>query len=137
MLTAERGVVRVRGQADGRRREVLAACDAPAKPGLQCRGAAQAIRDAGENDREIGGAEGHDEQGEARGGGAALHRAGELPAVVDQFANDAEDAADGGGDGKAGPMRIGGRGWGGGVGRGHEQNKNTRAGTVARKTFLH
>ena len=105
------------GHADGRWREVLAAGGAPAKPGFQGRGAAQAIGDAGEDDGEIGGAEGSGEQGEAWGGSALLDRAGELLAVVDQFADEAEDAADGGGDGRAGPRRIGVRGWGGGWAR--------------------
>ena len=82
------------GQADGRRREVLAARGAPAEPGFQGRGATQAIGDAGEDDGEIGGAEGPGEQGKARGGGALLDRAGELLAVVDQFADEAEDAAE-------------------------------------------
>jgi len=113
-------------QADGRRREVLAACGAPAEPGFQCGGTAQAIGDAGEDDREIGGAEGSGEQGEAWGGSAKLNRAGELLAVVDQFADDAENAADGARDGAARPMGIGVRGGGGGLGvDAHERNKNT------------
>ena len=125
------------GLADGRRREVLAAGGALAKPGFQSRGAAQAIGDAGEDDGEIGGAEGSGEQGEAWGGSALLNRAGELPAVVDQFADEAEDAAEGGGHGRVGPGRIGVRGWGGGWGGGgHERNKNTREEVLSRKIFL-
>ncbi len=75
----------------------------PAQPGLQRRGATQATGDAGEDDAEIGGAEGSGELNEAWGGGALLNRAGELPAVVDQFADEAEDAADGAGDVRVGP----------------------------------
>ena len=55
------------GLADGRWREVLAAGGALAKPGFQCHGAAQAIGDAGEDDSEIGGAEGSGEEGKAWG----------------------------------------------------------------------
>jgi hypothetical protein len=124
------------GQADGRRREVLAASSAPAKHGFQRGGAAQAVGDAGEDDSEIGGAEGYGEQGEAGGGSAALNRSGELPAVVDKFADDAEDAAESSGHGRAGPNRIGFRGWGGGLGRGgHEQNKNIRGGVMSRENI--
>ena len=100
----------------------------PAKPGFQCRGAAQAIGDAGEDDGEIGGAEGPGEQGEARGRGALLNRAGEFLAVIDQFADQAEDAADAAGDVGAGPRWLGVRGWGRSLGCGrHEQNKNTKS----------
>ena len=104
------------GQADGGWLEVLAAGGAMAKRGFQGRGAAQAIGDAGEDDGEIGGAEGSGEEGEAWGGSALVNRAGELPAVVDQFADEAEDAAEAAGHGWGGPGRIGVRGWGGGLG---------------------
>jgi hypothetical protein len=57
------------GQTDGRHRKVQAACRASAEPGFQGRGAAQAIGDAGEDDRDVGGAEGSGEEGEASGGG--------------------------------------------------------------------
>ena len=104
------------GHADRRRREIPAACGALAKPGFEGRGATQAIGDAGEDGREIAGAEGSREQGEAWGVSALLHRAGELLAVVDQFADQAEDAAEGGGDGRVVPGRIGMiRGWRGGL----------------------
>ncbi len=59
------------------------------------------------DDRDIGGAEGFGEQDEVSGGGALLNRAGELPAVVDQSAEDAEDVADAAGHARIGPMRIG------------------------------
>jgi hypothetical protein len=98
-----------------------------AKPGFQRRGAAQAIGDAGEDDGEIGGAEGSGERGKAWGGSALVDRAGDLPAVVDQFADEAEDAAEGGGHCRAGPGRIGMWGWGGRLGLGiHGRNKNMK-----------
>jgi hypothetical protein len=109
------------GLADGRWREVLAAGGALAKPGFQCHGAAQAIGDAGEDDSEIGGAEGSGEEGKAWGGSAMPNRARELPAVVDQFADKAEHAAEGGRHGRVVPGRIGVRGRRRGLGDGgHE-----------------
>ncbi len=127
----------MRARAEGRWREVLAAGGALAERGFQGRGAAQAVGDAGEDDREIGGAERLGEDGEARGGGALAGRGGELPAVVDQSADDAEDAAEGAGDGCGVPLRIGGRGRGGGLGFGrHERNKNTKNRALSRKSFL-
>ena len=95
------------GQADGRWRQVPAACGALAEPGFQGRGAVQAGGDAGEDDGEVGGAEGSGEPGKSRGGGALLDRAGEVPAVVDQPAEHAEDAADTVGRVRAGPGCIG------------------------------
>jgi hypothetical protein len=60
-----------------------------------------------------------------------------LFAVVDQFAEDADDAADAGGHVRGGPRWIGVGGWGGGLGGGrHERNRNTKPGTLSRKTFL-
>ena len=115
------------GQADGRNREVPAALGAFAELGFQHRGPAQATGDAGEDDGDIGGAERSDEEGEAWGAGALLHRGGELFAIVDQLANEVEDAAEAAGHVGAGPGRIGLRGWGGEFeGGGHERNKNTK-----------
>ena len=92
-----------------------------AQPGFERRGAAQAVGDAGEDDREVGGAEGAGEQGEAWGSGALLDRAGELRAVVDQFTDEEEDAAEGRRHGGVAPERIGVCGWCGGLGGGgHE-----------------
>ena len=125
------------GQADGRRLEVLAASGMPAQPGLQRRGATQATGDAGENNAEIGGAEGTGELNEAWDGGVLLNRFSDLPAVVDQSADEAEDAADRTGDVTAGPVSIGSCGRGGGLGRGrHERNKNTNEGLLSRKENL-
>ena len=98
------------GHAGGRWRQVPAACGALAEPGFQGRGAAQAGGNAGEDDRDIGGAEGSGEEGEAGGGGALLDGGGELFAVVDQPAEDAEDATDAGGHDGGGPGWIGGHG---------------------------
>ena len=61
------------GQANRRRRKVLAACGAPAKPDFERRRPAQAAGDAGEDDREVGGAKGAGEQGESWGRGALLN----------------------------------------------------------------
>jgi hypothetical protein len=109
----------------------------PAQPGLQRRGATQATGDAGEDDSEIGSAEGSGELNEAWGGGAALNRLGELPAVVDQFADEAKDAVDGTGYARAGPVRIGSCGRGGSLGRGrHERNRNTSEALLSRKEYL-
>ena len=102
--------------------QVPAACGAPAKPGFQGRGAEQARGDAGEDDREIGGGEGSGEKGTAWGADTLLNCGGELLAVIDQFAQDAEDATDAGRHARVGPGRIGGHGWDGSLGRGgHEQ----------------
>jgi hypothetical protein len=81
-----------------------------AQPGLQRRGATQATGDAGEDDAEIGGAERSGELHEAWDGSALLNRVGELPAVVDQFADEAEDATDAAGHGWGGLGRTGVRG---------------------------
>ena len=105
------------GHADGRWREVSAAGGATAQRGFEGRGATQAAGDAGEDGGEVGGAEGFGEEGEAWGGGALLDRGGELLAVVDQFADDAEDAAEAAGCVCVGPRWIGVRGSGRGVGR--------------------
>ena len=108
-----------------------------AERGFEGRGATQAVGDAGEDDGEVGGAEGSGEEREAWGGGALLNRAGELLAVVDQFADEAEDAAEAAGYGCGGPGRIGVCGWGGGLGGGgHERNKNMGGEGPSRKMFL-
>ena len=94
--------------------------------GFEGGGAAQAIGDAGEDDGDVGAAERSGEVGGAWGGGVLLDRGGELLAIVDEFAEDAEDAAEGIGHGFAGPGRNGIWGWRGELGGGrHERNKNT------------
>jgi hypothetical protein len=108
--------------ADGRGREVLAARGALAQLGLQGRGEAQAVGDAGEDDGEVGAADAFGEEDDIRGGGALLDRGGKFLAEVDQPADDAEDAAEGGGHGWGGPGWIGFDGRGRGVGGGgHER----------------
>jgi hypothetical protein len=124
------------GEGGGRRLEVPAALGALAQPGFQGGGATQAVGDAGEDDGEVGGAEGYGEQGEARGGGALLGGGGELAAEVDQAADDAKDAADAGGHGWGGPRRIGVFGGGRGVGGGgHERKQNIGKEAASRKIF--
>jgi hypothetical protein len=83
--------------------------------------AEQAAGDASKDGGDIGGAEAAGELGEAWAVGALLKRVGELSAVIDQFADDAEDAADGGGHGRGGPRWIGVHGWGGGLVGRHER----------------
>ena len=92
------------------------------QPCLERVGALQATGDGGQDQRDIGGAEAEFDGGEV--GGALLQRCGQLPAVVDQLADQAEQAAD-----RAGRVRAGrnGRGLGdGGGGRGgHGRNNST------------
>jgi hypothetical protein len=70
---------------------------------------------------------------------ALLQRGGELPAIVDQRADEGEEAP-----GAAGCVRTGGRpilvgigavGWDGGGRGGHERNMNLSGGSVARNIF--
>jgi hypothetical protein len=70
-----------------------------------------------------------------------LQRAGELPAVVDQRADEAEEAAGAGGciGAGGGPIlvRIRAIGWDGGGGRGgHERDRSIGGRAVARNSFL-
>ncbi len=115
------------GRTDGVWRKVLAAFGAEAQFGLEGRGETQAVGDAGEDEREVGGAEASGEAGEVWGGGALLDRDGDLFAEVDESAEDAEYAADCGGRGWGGPrwIGVGGRGRGEGWAERHEQKKNT------------
>jgi hypothetical protein len=84
----------------------------------------QAVGDAREDQRDVVGAEVAD--GEAEGGGAMLaQRAGEFAAVVDERADQDEQAQGAGGLG----------GWVGGRG-GHERNRNIMWRLLSRKVFL-
>ena len=117
-------------QADGRRLQVLAAGGAPAEPGFERGGAEQTAGDAGEDQREIAGAEDCGDEGEAgedmRVGGVLAQRVGEILAVGDERADEAEDLADAR---RHGPMGIGLDGCDrGGGGVEHERNKNTKRG---------
>ena len=104
--------------------------------GFEGRGSAQAIGDAGEDDREVGGAEGSGEHGETWGGSALLDRAGELLAVVDQFADEAEDSAEGGGQGRV-PRGGSGSLVGAGAWAATEMNVNkSMEAALSRKYFL-
>src|SRR5262249_1735865 len=117
---------RRRGKGYGRRQKVLAARGTLAEHGVQRRSAAQTAGDAGQDHRDVGGAEGSGEKGEARCGGALLDGDGDLLAAVDQLADQAQDTAEGGRRGCAGPRRIGIGCWDGRLDLGtHERNKNT------------
>ena len=84
----------------------------------------QAVGDAREDQRDIVGAEVANR--EAEGGSAMLaQRAGEFAAVVDERADQDEEAEGAGGL----------RGWVGGR-AGHERNRNIRRSPVSRKVFL-
>ena len=110
--------------------QVLAAGGALAEPVFERGGAEQAACGAGEDQREIGGCEGGGDEGEAgeemRGGAVLAQRVGEIPAVGDEGAEEAEDLADTRGHG---PIGIGLEGFGrcGGCVE-HEHNKNTKCG---------
>jgi hypothetical protein len=66
-----------------------------------------------------------------------LDRSGEVRAVVDEFADEAEDAAEAAGHVRGRPRWIGGCGRRGGSDRGrHERNKNTNEAPLSRKIFL-
>ena len=75
-----------------------------------------ALGDAGEDQGEVAGAEGGREVGLVVGDGALAERGGELLAVVDEFADEREQAA---GAALWGEVDSGGRG-------GHERRKNTK-----------
>ena len=69
-----------------------------------------------------------------RDGGVVVERVGEIPAVGDERADDAEDLADAR---RHGPIGIGLEGFGrGGGGVAHERNKNIERGCCARTFFL-
>ena len=102
------------GHAKGGWREVLAALDALGQHGFEGHGAAQAAGDAGDDERDVGGAEGFGEEPEVRGGGAFMGGGDELLADADESADDVEDAAEAGERGWGVPRWIGvdGLGWG-------------------------
>src|SRR5271166_2984431 len=89
---------------------------------LEQAGAMQALGDAGEDQREMIGAEGADEVGGVVGDGALAQRGGELLAVVDEPADEREQAA---GAAWWGLVRSGGRGR-------HERKENTEWVAVSR-----
>ena len=88
--------------------QVVAAGGGPAEPCFERRGAKQAACDAGEDLREVAGAEDDREKGEAgedlRVGGVLAQRLREIPAVGDERADEAEDRTDARG---LGPIGIG------------------------------
>jgi hypothetical protein len=124
----------LRWRADAHRL-LVAAGGAAEEPGFECRGAEQTAGEAGEDQGDVAGAEDAGDEGEAREDmrvcGVLLEGVGEVPAVGDQRAEEAEDLADAS---RLGPIGIGlarrDRCSGGGC---HERNKNTEGGRWARK----
>jgi hypothetical protein len=88
-----------------RSRQISARTAPTGRPGFERGGAKQAAGDAREDFPDVDGAEVPRDVGEVGGGGALLQRGGELPAVVHQRAQEAEEARGAGGLG---------RGWYGG-----------------------
>ena len=110
------------------------------QPGFERGGAEQAAGDARDDFPDVDGAEVPRDVGEVGGGGALLQRDGELPAVVDQRPDEAEEAPGAGGCVRAGGwpilVGIGAVGWDGGGGRGgHERNRSIGGGAVTRRLF--
>ncbi|HXA22644.1 MAG TPA: hypothetical protein VNW90_10110, partial [Acetobacteraceae bacterium] len=99
--------------------------EAAGQSGFERGGAKQAAGDAREDLPDVDGAEVPRDVGEVRGGGALLQRGGELPAVVDQRADEAEEAAGAGGLGK---------GWYDGCG-GHDLNESIGLKSASRNIF--
>ena len=99
-------------------------------------GAAQATGDACDDERNIAGAEPPQTGGRVGGGVVTLEGGGEFLAVIDEPADEREEAAD-----AAGLVRGGGFGFGlrGRVGDGrcggHEQNRNTGPQAASRNNF--
>jgi len=94
--------------------QIVAAGGEAAEPFFEGGGAEQAARDAGEDQREIVGAEAHCEEGEAgedlRVGDVLAQRVDEIPAVGDKRVKDAKDLADARGHSPIG-IRPAGFGW--------------------------
>jgi hypothetical protein len=80
----------------GRGRCGLLPGEAAGQSGLERGGAQQAAGDAREDLSDVDGAEVSRDIGGVGGGGALLQRAGELPAVIDQRAQEGEKASGGG-----------------------------------------
>jgi hypothetical protein len=118
----------------------LLADKAAGQSGFERGGAKQAAGNAREDFPDVDGAEVSRDVGKVGGGGALLQRAGELPAVVDQRADEAEETPGAAGCVRAGGrpilVRIGAVGWNGGGGRGgHERDRSISGGLVARNIF--
>jgi hypothetical protein len=124
----------VRGRADAHRL-LVAAGGAAEEPGFEGGGAEQTAGDAGGDQRDVAGAEDAGDEGEAREEigvrSVLLEGVGEVPAVGDERAEEAEDLADAS---RLGPIGIGlGRRGQCSSGGCHERNKNTGGGCWARK----
>ncbi len=96
---------------------------------LRCErvGTDQAARDARQDQCDVAGAEQAGGDGELGGRAALAQCGGEFAAVVDQLADEAEQAP--------GAAGLGGGGWCGGRG-GHERYKNAAAWPVSRNIFI-
>ena len=88
------GVSGVRTGAMAGRCDVAAAGGAGEEDALQCRGAQDAAMQAGENQREIGGAEAGGDGRETGCGGAVVDGVGEMAAVAQQDVNHAQECCD-------------------------------------------
>jgi hypothetical protein len=132
-LSGGRGARRRRA---GRLRFRIRSGGAAQQPGLECGGALQGERDARQDQRDVLGAEAATGKGRVVREAALRDRGGELPAVVDEVADQAEQTRE-----AAAPVcarRPGGElgVWTGcgGLGR-HERNKNTKARRMSRNIF--
>ena len=123
-----RGARLARGWGDQGGRCRRLADGAADQPGLERGGAKQAAGDAGEDFSDFAGAEVPRGVVEVGRGGALLQRGGQVPAVVDQRADEGEEAEGAGGCVRAGGrpvlVGIGAVGWAGGGGRvGHGRGR--------------
>jgi len=113
--------------------------EAAGQSGFERGGAKQAAGDAREDFPNVDGAEVSRDVGEVGGGGALLQRVGQLPAIVDQRADEGEEAPGAAGCVRAGGrpilVRIGAIGLGCGGRSGHERDENIGGGAVARNIF--
>jgi hypothetical protein len=116
------------GRADADRLLVATGGEAE-KPGFERGGAEQTTVDAGEDQGNIAGAEDAGNEGETGEGfrvvGVLLEEVGEVAAVGDERADEAENLADARGHGPIGGIGVEGGAWGGGC-VGHGRNRSTK-----------
>jgi len=116
------------GRAEVPRSKVAASGGAAEEPGFERGGAEQTTVDAGEDQGDIAGAEDAGDEGEAGEGfrvvGVLLEEVGEVPAVGDERADEAEELADARGHGPIGGIGVEEIGRGG-EGVGHGWNRST------------
>src|SRR6185437_7781910 len=105
-------------------------------PGLERAGAQQALGDAREDQADVARTEGAGDEAEVGAGGALLEGGGEFLAVVDELADEAEEAAEAGGPIVAEHGGVGEEGLDGEVDPvGHERNRNTKLAGASRNFF--